>query len=81
MSQRSYFIQPKSGSDWSSSARLTDQEIINEFDKMTVPTYFHQETTEPISSTDYNVIHRSSNESDYPGTCSYRLKEPTRFFS
>ena len=34
MSQRSYFIQPKSGSDWSSSAMVSDQEIMNEFEKM-----------------------------------------------
>ena len=80
MSQRSYFIQPKSGSDWSSSARVTDQEIMNEFEKMTVPTYYHQETCEPLSSTDYNVIHRSSNEMDYPGTVSDRKKETTKYF-
>ena len=83
MSQRSYFIQPKSGSDWSSSAMVSDQEIMNEFEKMNLPTYYHQtEKCEPMptTTTDYNVIHRSSNESsEYPGTCSYKTKEPKRF--
>ena len=44
--QRSYFIQPQSGSDWSSSARMTDQEILSEFDKMNLPTY----QSEPLQS-------------------------------
>ena len=51
--QRSYFIQPQSGSDWSSSARMTDQEILSEFDKMNLPTY----QSEPLQSDLYHKDH------------------------
>ena len=57
--QRSYFIQPKSGSDWSSSARLSDQEILKEFEKMSLPSYYRTSemqqplTQQPMESTEY----------------------------
>lgn len=61
--QRSYFIQPKSGSDWSASARLSDQEILNEFEKMSLPTYYKQTETQPqaevpSTSDEYNMFQR-----------------------
>ena len=57
---RSYFIQPKTGSDWSSSARLSDQEILNEFNKMSLPSYYKQDETEPMNSSDLSRFQRPS---------------------
>ena len=56
MSQRSYFIQPRSSSDWSSSAMIADQDILNEFEKMSLPTYYID--SDPYAS-EHNPAHHS----------------------